>query len=62
VSQALGHQVDRTKSSYGQAQMGTPGGLAPETISATHNVRHAKTSSPGHLKCPDGSKTDNTVK
>jgi hypothetical protein len=49
VSRALGHQVDRTKSSYGQAQMGTPGGLAPETISATHNVRHTRTS----IKCPD---------
>jgi integrase len=49
VSRALGHQVDRTKSSYGQAQMGTPGGLAPETISATHNIRHTRTS----IKCPD---------
>ena len=49
VSRALGHQVDRTKSSYGQTQMGTPGGLAPETISATHNIRHTRTS----IKCPD---------
>jgi len=49
VSQALGHQVDRTKSSYGQVQMGHPGGLEPETISATHNVRHTRTS----IKCPD---------
>jgi integrase len=44
VSVALGHRADRTRSSYGQAQMGrSGGGLAPSSIEATHEVRHVRT-------------------
>jgi integrase len=42
VSRALGHQADRTRSSYGQAQQGRADGLAPSDIDATHAVRHVR--------------------
>ena len=43
VSAALGHQSDRTRASYGQAQIGRGGGLMPSHVEATHEVRHART-------------------
>lgn len=43
VSLALGHQSDRTRASYGQAQVGRAGGLVPSRVEATHEVRHART-------------------
>lgn len=54
VSQALGHQADSTRSSYGQAQMGKAGGggLAPDKISATHSVRHVKSPLPDLTPAP----------
>ncbi len=49
VSKALGHRVDRTRSSYGQAQIGRgAGGLVPSGVEATHGVKHVLTSPRGH--------------
>lgn len=52
VSQALGHRVDKTKSSYGQARMGKAGGLAPDQISATHSIKHVRSQLPDPPPAP----------
>ncbi|WP_125469211.1 site-specific integrase [Methylomagnum ishizawai] len=47
VSEALGHRSDRTRSRYGNSNIGRAGGVIPAEIGSTHEVRHSR--SPGKM-------------